>query len=243
MQQGVYQEKTGAQNPYRTYFSDFTNHATLAFDDINGDGRMDFIIQDSGNYPDYYTQNTDGTFRHANEIVLHDNPGPFDALLSTSGVSGMRPSFADVDGDGRTDLVGGPDNATMVYAKKNTSGLFVVQTGNDNPFRTVTGWVSPGPALANLDSDSDLELVIAGSSHTQYFDRPKTYDKGTDDSNNVVYKPMAEDSDPFRSLIVEEGIPYFMDADGDGDKDLLIGAEDGTILYGLNINKEWLFFR
>ena len=115
--EGGYQEKMGAQNPYRTYFTGFT-YATLAFDDINGDGRMDFIIQGDGNYPDHYEQNTDGTFRHTNGSIDLNNPGPFDALLNVSGARGMQPYFADVDGDGKNDLVGGPDSGTMVYAKK-----------------------------------------------------------------------------------------------------------------------------
>ena len=129
----------------------------------------------------------------------------------------------------------------IFYAKKNSSGLFELQTGNDNPFRNITTWSDPETALVNLDTDNDLELVVAGLDGNRH--GLKTYNKGTDNDNNVVYTEISEANDPFRMLRVEGGKPYFADVDGDGDKDLLLGIKDGTILYGLNINKEWLFFK
>ena len=52
--------------------------------------------------------------------------------------------------------------------RKNASSLFVVQTGNNNPFRTVTGWQYSALSLANFDSDSDLELVVGGANFSIY---------------------------------------------------------------------------
>ena len=187
----------------------------------------------------YYQQKTDGTF---GKITGESNP------LSAIDDGGfiIKPSFADVDGDGKNDFLGtihDSDFASIVYRKKNSSGQFILQTGNDNPFGNITRWGNPSPTLANLDTDSDLELVIAGESHEHYLHQLKLYNKGTDENNNVVYKPVAQENDPFRWLEVRNGKPYFADFDGDGDSDLLVGRTDGTILFGMNINGEWLFFK
>ena len=237
--QGVYEKQTGAANTFSTYFSDFTKNALLAFDDVNGDERMDFVVDDRDSSLSYYQQKTDGTFGK-----ITGESSPLSAI--DEGSNAMASFFADVDGDGKKDFIGGVHHSnlvTPVYGKKDSSGQFVLQTGNNNPFRNITKWSDPSPTLANLDTDSDLELLIAGSSHGDYQDQVKLYDKGIDNDNNAVYKPVAQDSDPFRWLSMRDVKPHLVDVDGDGDSDLLLGKSDGTIIFGLNINGEWLFFK
>ena len=67
--QGVYEKQTGAANTFSTYFSGLTGSVFLAFDDVNGDERMDFVIDDSDSSFSYYQQKTDGTFWQDNRRV------------------------------------------------------------------------------------------------------------------------------------------------------------------------------
>ena len=105
----------------------------------------------------------------------------------------------------------------------------------------LSGQTRPRP-WPTWDTDNDLELLVSGQAPI-YSDRIQLYDKGTDDDNNVVYKPVAEDSNPFRWLQARNTKAWLSDADGDGDTDFLLGTTDGTIVFGLNINGEWLFFK
>ena len=104
--QGVFEEKTDSQNPFSSYFSGNTIRVGVAFEDINGDGRMDFIIKNTTAHIRHYQQNTDGTFTHMNDSIGSELVY-FDAINSDGYAYRIKPFFADVDGDGRNDVVGG----------------------------------------------------------------------------------------------------------------------------------------
>jgi len=155
------------ENPFgivSTYYYSFP-----AFVDLDGDSDLDLIVGEGYGTLKYF-QNTGSISKPLFAPPLEN---PFD-LVSTYNVA--CPAFVDLDNDGDMDLLVGEYDGSMQYFE-NTGSASAPQFTSplSNPFGLVSTYGFAFPAFADLDSDSDLDLLVGEVfGAMQYFENDTT---------------------------------------------------------------------
>ncbi|HYI64328.1 MAG TPA: FG-GAP-like repeat-containing protein, partial [Allosphingosinicella sp.] len=145
----------------------------------------------------------------------------------------LAPVFVDLDGDGDLDAVVGSRFAFPLITLENvgddadadTLPDFVRLTGTANPLN-FNGTYRAVPDFVDLDHDGDLDLVM-GSDEGQIV----CYENVGDDGDADAFASFVQISagSPLSDVGVFGGsMPVFLDLDGDGDKDAILGFSNGT---------------
>lgn len=178
--------------------------SSIAFADIDGDTDQDLMItgfiNSNLNVSKLYRNNGSGSFT---EITGTPFPGVKESSIA----------FADIDGDTDLDLMlTGEVNANQKIAKlyrNNGSGVYTEIL--NNPF---VGVDISSVAFADVDGDSDQDLVITGFTSSQYISKLYT-NNGSGSFTEVIGTPFTRVG--FSSVA-------FSDVDGDTDQDLIIAG-------------------
>ncbi|NYT27376.1 MAG: VCBS repeat-containing protein [Candidatus Thiodubiliella endoseptemdiera] len=221
----AYEAKTGDSNPFDGI--DVGDFSSPSLADIDGDGDLDLVVGEAYGTLKYY-QNTGTTSNPAYEAKTGDN-NPFNGI--NVGYS-SSPTLADIDGDGDLDLVVGEIYGTLKYYQNTgttSNPAYEAKTGDDNPFNGIDVGYSAKPALADIDGDGDLDLVVGETDGTL------KYYQNTGTTSNPAYEAKIGDDNPFNGIDVGNAAsPTLADIDGDGDLDLVAGKNDGTLKYYYN---------
>jgi len=204
------------QNPFGLVST--TGLASPAFTDLDGDGDMDLLVGEEDGVMQYFENTgsaTDPQFAAPQRNPFGLNSSYYFAL----------PEFADIDGDGDMDLLVGEYYGAMQYFE-NTGSVSAPQFAvpQANPFGLDSTYVISMPDFADLDGDGDLDLLVG-----EYYGAMHYYENTGTTSNPqfgaAQLNPFGLDSTYYVSF------PDLADLDGDGDLDLLVGEQYGTMQY------------
>ncbi len=183
--------------------------SSAAFSDIDGDGDQDILITGQGD-----------DFNRTAKLYRNDGTGIFTPVSGTpfDKVQYSSIAFADVDGDNDQDVLitgeKGTNNLVANLYLNNGAGSFSLATGS-----TFTGVQRGSVAFADVDGDSDQDLLITGLNSSSV---PITELYLNDGAGNFS---QAQDT-PFTG--VQLSSISFADVDLDDDQDVVITGLDDS---------------
>jgi hypothetical protein len=185
-----------------------------ALGDLDGDGDLDLLVGEESGH-----------------LVLYRNEGDStsaDWQFETAEYAGVEtgswayPALVDVTGDGLLDLlVGRGEGLVDIYYN---DGAPTAPAWPTSPDMALSAGSNAAPALADLDGDTDLDLVVGHEGGALYLFR------NTGSATSPVW---SQETDNYGGISEPgEGLqPAFVDLDGDVDLDLLIGRSGDLVWY------------
>lgn len=227
IQNAAWNPTTKSGNPM--YGQNLGEFASPVFNDMDNDGDLDLVIGSSYlplNKSMHYFVN-DGDFNFTPSTLSGINPN----------LAEVTPALLDVDNDGAEDIVVGAEDGKLYFFKRTGPTSFEEQTGENNPLNFFYRGQYSSPSAADFDNDGDKDLVVGVVNNTSDF----AY---IENKGNGVFEEKTGFSNPFGGAsVISDSSPAFVDLDGDGDKDLVLGSSDNAdpyLKYFRNDNGEYV---
>jgi large repetitive protein len=225
---------------------------TPSFVDVDGDGDLDYLEMEQ-NFGTARFYRNQGTAQNPNFVFVTNTFGCIDTFVgfapggeqgsgdsaSQHGISVI--STVDIDGDNDRDiLIGDLINPNLWYFRNTPGTCTPACTPATSCYTKITDSFLPITTLGlnqarfgDVDADQDFDLVMGVTNQGATIDNlVYLINNGTRQVPNYV----AVDLNLIKAIDVGRSAqPAFADLDGDGDKDLYIGAEDGTITVFKNV--------
>jgi hypothetical protein len=188
-------------------------HFAPAFGDLDGDGEPDLVL---GSWRAQLALYWNGGSSREPRFVLADS-----AMVTLTRGSNSTPALVDIDGDGDLDLFVGEASGTVNFYRNTGTPRAPVFTLVTDEFEGIDVGRRSFPAFVDVDDDGDQDLVVGAESGKLVRYR----NVGTSGS------PSFAPPDTLAADAPGLATPAFVDFDGDGDFDVLVGTVGGGIVY------------
>jgi len=202
---------------------DVGSESLPVFVDDDGDGDLDLWL---ANKIEPEAPSTGGMVRFENRGTAQRPAFAWSGTIDLGRAYHYAPAFGDLDGDGDLDLLLGNWRKDVQWFRQDGSPQRPDYVLVDSSVVSLTRGSNTTPALVDIDADGDLDLFVGEASGTINFYRNVG-------STRVPAFELV--SDEYLDIDVgRRSFPTFVDLDGDGDQDMVIGREAGGIVYYRN---------
>lgn len=209
--------------------------------DLDADADMDLVVATQGEFTQtangndrlFYFKNT-GTSSKATYVLADSN------FLNINGampkIQRIVPTFGDLTGDGKPDLLIGDLNGKFHFYENSSNGTVLsFEKKSENYFNIFAG-TSAAPQLFDLNKDGKLDIVMGRKNGSlAYFEN-----KGTASAPDFTATPSIDSIGKITSaeMVLSGGIPYYFDGysmphvcdlDKDGQFEILVGSDMGRV--------------
>jgi hypothetical protein len=215
---------------------DLGGNSKPVFVDIDNDNDQDIIVATQGNYL--------STKNGYDLLYLFKNIGgvnnPVYSLVDTNfaniqqgvtlNLTNVVPTFGDLNGDGKKDMILGWYNGYLNYFENTSVGSNIAFTKRDSNYFKIDVGTETAPQLVDLNKDGKLDLVIGKRNGTlAYFENTGTVTSPifsaipTNDSLGKINVRSREDT-------YGNAIPCLYDLDNDGIFEALVGSYSKSVI-------------
>lgn len=214
--------------------------------DLDNDGDKEFIVGDVSF--SNLTMLTNGGTPTSGNMVAVDTAFPSHNSNTNSVALTLFPCayYVDVDNDGKKDLIVSPNapnasenfNSEVFYKNNGTNSFPVFQYQQSNLLQDNMIEVGEGayPVFFDYDNDGLKDLFVGNNGYYN----PSAFENKIAQFHNIgtptspKFELITRDYSNLSSLGIKNMVPTFGDMDGDGDSDMIIGADDGALHYFRN---------
>lgn len=217
-------------------YLDVGDQAAPAFADLDGDGDLDAYVGNKDGGIVMYVNTGSATEPSFAQDTTVNNPFSDLSSYHSEGFDSPTPIFVDLDADGDMDMPMGFLNGPLTYFENNGDDTFKWIPANDLGIGDITN-SNIGTAIADVDEDGDLDVVMSKGDALTYFENDGTgkFSEKVGESN-----PLDAVSSSIGGVDIIDGAdtaqasafsPTWVDWNGDMYGDLFVGTENDTIIH------------